>query len=177
MRTAKSGSDWGTHELHSYNIIIQFQDAAAFFGANPLPQPAIAEEIFTSLNADDMTNDSNYKFVRYMDLAMDLVPAEESAVDDFAVYLLTMLGYVPRTRMARTRADIPLTICGQQCHAKTDVCVVDANDILLLVQEDKRHKERKNPEPLLIAEAIAAFQTNNTRRTRVLGQNAIDAKV
>ena len=69
------------------------------------------------------------------------------------------------------------SICGQQCHAKTDVCVVDANDILLLVQEDKRHKERKNPEPPLIAEAIAAFQTNNTRRTRVLGQNAIDAKV
>ena len=78
-------------------------------------------------------------------------------MDDFAVYLLTMLGYVPRARMARTRADIPLTICGQQCHAKTDVCVVDHNDILLLVQEDKR----KDPEPQLIAEAIAAFQTQD----------------
>ena len=71
MRTAKCGSDWGTRELHSYNIRIQFQDAATFFGTNPLPQLAIAEEIFTSLNADDMTNDSNYKLVRYMDLAMD----------------------------------------------------------------------------------------------------------
>jgi hypothetical protein len=48
-----------------------------------------------------MTNDSNYKFVHYMDLAMDPVPAEESAVDDFAVCLLTLLGYVPRTRMTR----------------------------------------------------------------------------
>ena len=30
-----------------------------------------------------MTSDSNYKFVRYVDLAMN--PAEESAVDNFAV--------------------------------------------------------------------------------------------
>jgi hypothetical protein len=124
-----------------------------------------------------MTNDSNYRFVRYMDLAMDPVPTEESAVNDFAVHLLTMLGYAPRPRMTRTRADIPLTICGELCHAKTDVCVVDGQDILLLVQEDKQHKERKDPEPQLIAEAIAAFQANNTRRTHVLGQDAIDAKV
>jgi hypothetical protein len=119
-----------------------------------------------------MTNNSNYKFVRYIHLAMDPVPAEESAVDNFAVCLPTLLGYVPRTRMTRTRADIPLTICGEQCHAKTDVCVVDEDDILLVVQENKQHKERKDPE-----EAIAAFQANNTRRTRVLGQDATYAKV
>ncbi|KAF8335811.1 uncharacterized protein EI90DRAFT_3047201, partial [Cantharellus anzutake] len=89
-----------------------------------------------------------------------------------------LLGYVPRTRIARTRADIPLAICGEQRHAKTGVCIIDSDDdILLLVQEDKRHKDRKNPEPQLIAEAIAAFQTNNARRTRILGQDAIDAKV
>ena len=177
LRSPKSGSNWGPNELLAYNIDIQFQDAATFFGVNPLPQPAVADEVLTRLNADDMTNDSNYKFVRYMDLAMDPVPAEESAVDDFAVCLLTLLGYVPRSRMTRTRADIPLTICGEQCHTKTDVCVVEGDDILLLVQEDKRHKERKDPEPQLIAAAIAAFQANNTRRTRVLGQDAIDAKV
>ena len=108
---------------------------------------------------------------------MDPVPAEESAVDDFAVYLLTLLGYVPRSRMTRTRSDIPLIICGEQCHAKTDVCIVDADDILLLVQEDKRHKERKDPEAQLVAEALAAFQTNNTRRTRLLGQAPIASKV
>ena len=49
LRTAKSGGDWGTHELHSYNIGIQFQDAATFFGVNPLPQP---DEILTSLRYD-----------------------------------------------------------------------------------------------------------------------------
>ncbi|KAH9989556.1 hypothetical protein BJV77DRAFT_1129662, partial [Russula vinacea] len=158
LRSAKSGSDWGPNELVAYNIDIQFQDAANFFGVNPLPQPAVANEVLTRLDADDMTNDSNYRFVRYMDLAMDPVPTEESAVDDFAVFLLTMLGYAPRPRMIRTRSDIPFTICGEQCHAKTDVCIVDGHDILLLVQEDKRHKERKDPEPQLIAEVIGAFR-------------------
>jgi len=141
---------------------------------NSLPQPAVANEILTKLNADDMTDDANYKFVRYMDLAMD---SGESAVVDFAVSLLTLMKYATR-RLIRTRVDIPLTICGEQCYAKTDVCVVDEDDfILLLVQEDKQHKERKDPEPQLVAQAIAAFQTINTRRTRVLGQNPIHAKV
>ena len=177
LRTAKSGSDWSEAELHAYNIVVELQDAVTFFGVNPLPQPVVAVELLNNVAADDMVNDANYKLLRYMDLAMEPVPSEESAVDDFAAHLLTLLGYVPRARMLRTRADIPLRICGEQCHAKTDVCIVDSDDILLLVQEDKRHKESKDPEPQLIAEAIAAFQTNNYRRTRVLGQDPIGYKV
>jgi hypothetical protein len=177
VRSAKSGSDWGPSELYAYNITIEMQDAATFFGTNPLPQPEVANEVLNHVEADDMENDYNYKLLRYMDLAMDPVPAAESAVDDFAVHLLTLLGYVPRTRMTRTRTDIPLLICGEQRHAKTDVCIVDSDDILLLVQEDKRHKESKDPEPQLMAEAIAAFQTNNARRMRVLGLEPVVAKL
>lgn len=124
-----------------------------------------------------MINDANYKLLRYMDLAMNPVPKEESSVVDFAVHLLTLLGYVPRTRMARTRSDTPLVVCGEQRHAKTDVCIVDSDDVLFLVQEDKRHKEPKEPEPQLIAAAIAAFQANNAGRTHILSQDPIDAKV
>jgi hypothetical protein len=152
------------------------QDAATFFGVDPLP--AIDGEILNNVAARDMINDSNYKLLtRYMDLTMDPVPAEESAaVDDFVVHLLTLLGYVPRTgRMICTHVDILLVICGQECQAKTDVtvCIVNSDDIMFLVQEDKRHKEPKDPEAQLIAEAIAAFQTNNHRRTRILGQDPI----
>ncbi|KAH9169956.1 hypothetical protein EDB89DRAFT_1980814 [Lactarius sanguifluus] len=52
----------------------------------------------------------------------------------------------------------------QNRHAKTDVCIVDQNEILLLVQEDKRHMDSSDPEPQLIAEAIAAFAANNRTR-------------
>jgi hypothetical protein len=49
LRSPKSGSDWGPNELHAYNIDIQFQDAATFFGVNPLPQPAVAAEVLRDL--------------------------------------------------------------------------------------------------------------------------------
>jgi len=175
LRKAKSGNDWSQNELYAYNIVVELQDAATFFGVNPLPKPAVAGKLLNNVTAEDMVDDANYKLLRYMDLAMH-PPEGESAVDDFAVHLLTLLGYAPRTRMARTRADIPLIICGQDCHAKTDVCIVDSDNILL-VQEDKRHKESKDPEPQLIAEAIAEFQTYNYRRTRILGQDPIVQKV
>ncbi|KAJ3842604.1 hypothetical protein F5878DRAFT_377726 [Lentinula raphanica] len=177
LRSAKSGSDWTENELAAYNITIEWQDAATFFEVDPLPQPTIDQEVLTTLDADNMAQDANYKLLRYMDLAMNPVPGEESAVDDFVVHLLTLLGYVPRNRVLRTRSDIPLFVCGEDRHAKTDVCIVDSQDILLLVQEDKRHQEPKNAEAQLIAEAIAAFQTHNNKRERVLGQPRIASKV
>ena len=82
-----------------------------------------------------MVNERNHKLLHYIDLTTNSAPTEESAVKDFAVHLLTVLGYVPRTRMACTRMDIPLTICGQDCSAQPDVCIVDAGDVLLLIQD------------------------------------------
>jgi hypothetical protein len=94
--------------------------------------------------ADEMVDDGSYQVVRYMDLVMDPVPGEESAVDDFAMQLLRMMGYASRAlgRDLRSRKDIPLFICGEWRHAKTDVCVMDRNGYLLLVQEDKRQTLR-----------------------------------
>ena len=102
----KSGSDRGpTNFLHTTST------------SSSRTLPSFANEVLTKLNADDMTSDSNYKFVRYMDLAMN--PAGKSALDNFAVWLLTLLGYAPRTSMTRTSVDIPLNICGEQHYAKT----------------------------------------------------------
>ncbi|KAJ7870143.1 hypothetical protein B0H14DRAFT_2345757, partial [Mycena olivaceomarginata] len=102
---------------------------------------------------------------------------EESAVDDFAVLLFQELGYVPVGRVIRTRKDIPLVICGEHRHAKTDVCIIDDGGILLLVQEDKRHADGGNPVPQLVAEAIAAFQSNNLTRELTFGLPPLPFKV
>ncbi|KAK0503779.1 hypothetical protein EDD18DRAFT_1411260 [Armillaria luteobubalina] len=45
LRIAKSGSNWGQNELHAYNIVVEYQDAATFFGVDPLPQPPVATEL------------------------------------------------------------------------------------------------------------------------------------
>ena len=60
-----------------------------------------------------------------------------------------------------------------QCSARTDVCICDENDYLL-VQEDKWLGNLEDPEPQLIAEAIAAYQRNNFVRDRVLHIPTLD---
>jgi len=158
IRSPKSGSDWTVNDLTAYNITVFRQNAATFFGQADLPAPPHHPDLLNRLMADEMEDDESYQVVRYMDLAMDLVPGEESAVDDFAMQLLRVMGYAGRAlgRDLRSRKDIPLFICGEWRHTKTDVCVMDRDGYLLLVQEDKRHLEVVDPEPQLVAEAIAA---------------------
>lgn len=166
IRSAKSGSDWTANDLAAYNIPVVSQDSATFFGAAVLPDPRVPPEMLQRLEAEDAEDLDTCRTIAAMDLAMNRVPAEESAVDDFAVRLFDMLGYTTRNIAVRTRKDIPLFMCGEYCHAKTDVCLMmNRSEIILLVQKDKSHREEAgDPQPQLIAEAVAAFQINNKKR-------------
>jgi hypothetical protein len=177
IRSAKSGSDWTSHELNAYNITVVQQDAATFFEVPELPQPVISPDVLTAEDPNDSADDNVYELLRTMDLAMSVAPAEESAVDDFAMLLFRALGYTRRGRVLRSRKDISFVVCGEWKHAKTDVCILDDFQILLLVQEDKRHLEATDPEPQLIAEAIAAFSANNQTRKQALGMAPLTSKV
>ena len=168
IRSAKPCSDWTPNDLKAYNITIDAQNAATFFGQSRLPAPAANPQLLTTLSATDMIDDSCFRVVKYMDLSMDPVPGEESAVSDFAMELLKAIGYDSRDRFLRSRKDIPLFICGTWSHTTADVCLMDDKEIILLVQEDKRHLEWGDPRPQLIAKVIAAAQTNNTIRETVL---------
>ncbi|KAI6141567.1 hypothetical protein EDD17DRAFT_1664784, partial [Pisolithus thermaeus] len=165
MRTAKSGNDWTVKELNAYNITVVYQDTAAFFGTPHFPVPTINPNVITTLECDDAPDDETYRIIRTLHLATSIRPAEESAVDDFAMIQLRALGYEPRGRTLRTRKDLPLVICGKNRQAKTD--------------EDKRHLSEidGDPEPQLIAEAIAAFALNNRRRVLTLDLPALSSKV
>lgn len=178
-RSPKSGSDWTPNDLAAYNIRVEYQDSRAFFGIADLPQPHVDDEVMNAPDAAATQRDEPYTLLRTMDLAMAAPYGEESAVDDFAVQLFKMLGYTGRAlgRVARTRKDIAFWVCDQESHAKTDVCIMDDSEILLLVQEDKRHLDQSDPEPQLIAEAIAAFYHNNRIRVQALGVPALESKV
>jgi hypothetical protein len=177
-RNPKSGSDWTINDLTAYNITTVQQDAATFFGQADLPLPPRHPDLLDKLTADEMVDEESYQVVRYMDLAMDPVPGEESAVNDFTMQLLRMMGYAGRAlgRVLRSRKDISLLICGEWRQAKTDVCIMDRDGHLLLVQEDKHHLETIDPEPQLIAEAIAAVQSNNRNRY-LRGADPLNVKV
>lgn len=170
LRSAKSASDWTIGDLDAYNISLSREQANVFFGTQHLPQPQIDSEILNIQDASDMVIDANQELINLLDLAMVPADAEESAVDDFVVSLFRALRYTRGHRVARTRKDIPLLICGEWRHAKTDVCLLDRlqNNIMWLVQENKRFGEgpqaRSDAEAHLVAEAIAAFCWNNRQR-------------
>ncbi|KZT66101.1 hypothetical protein DAEQUDRAFT_696054, partial [Daedalea quercina L-15889] len=179
VRSSKPGSDWTPNDLLAYHIRVEYQDSQTFFGLPDLPPPHVDNEVLTAPDAAATQNDDPYSLLRTMDLAMAVAPGEESAVDDFAVQLFRILRYTGRAvgKVARTRKDLAFWVCGQQRHARTDVCIMDASNIILVVQEDKRHLDGSDPEPQLIAEAIAAFYNNNEMRVRELGLPALQSKV
>lgn len=61
----------------------------------------IDQELLNILDADAMQQDCNAELIGLLDLAM--IPNKgETAVNDFAVELFKVLGYVYRQRLART---------------------------------------------------------------------------
>ncbi|KAI9459996.1 hypothetical protein HD554DRAFT_1605116 [Boletus coccyginus] len=144
IRSSKPGSDWTPNDLIAYNIRVVYQDFATFFGSSNTPDPQVNEVLTAQLAAQDVAtvqSDDAYMFLRTMDLAMSPHPGGESVADDFAVVLFRLLRYTGRAvdRVARARKDLLIWVCGEERNAKIDVCIMDSQDILLLVQEDKRH--------------------------------------
>jgi hypothetical protein len=108
------------------------------------------------------------KLLHYLDLALDPQVGQEAAVDNFAAKLLEKLGYDDDDRIIFIHRALPFLICGVPSFAQTNVCVMNDNEVLLLVQGDKRLLSLKDPEPQVVAEAIAAYALNNKVRVTAL---------
>ena len=146
------------------------QNKEEFFETVNFPdptEPSLAG-FMTTETRQDAADKKTKQLLHYLDLVMDPKVGQEAAVDNFAAELLRGLDYDDDNRIVFIRHAIPFLICGVNSVAQTDVCVMDDNEILLLLQEDKRLTSMKDPEPQLIAEAIAAFALNNRKRERDL---------
>jgi len=172
IRSAKSGSDWTTNDLLAYNISVSSQSPNNFYG-QPLPTVESLSSLDPNLLSGTLDtqglSDGTYRLLQYLDLASRANSGQESAIDDFAREILRTLGYEKRGLLLRSRYAIPLMISGDpKRSAQTDVCLVQGSStILLVVQEDKTAVSVRDPEPQVIAEAIAAFQSNNRIRARL----------
>ena len=108
------------------------------------------------------------QLLHYLDLAMNPKVGLETAVNNSAAELLKSLDYDDENCIAFIHHAIPFLICGQNLVAQTDLCIMDDNQILFLLQEDKRLTSMNDPEPQVIAKAIAAFALNNRKQERKL---------
>jgi hypothetical protein len=174
-----SASDWSENELTAFRIKFVSQDSATFFGIDPLPDPPIyvPDTILSTVASNKKTQDrETYRFLSLMERAMRGPATLESAIDDFARKVFELMHYDEPGFVLQNRLDLLFSMCGEERHVKTNVCVMDENEILLVLKEDKCQLDSPDAESQLMAEAIAAFSYNNSRR-RCLGYPELTEKV
>jgi hypothetical protein len=90
---------------------------------------------------------------------------QESLLDNLMAGTLHILGFNRKNRTVATNFTMSLNMCHSQKHAETNVCILDGETgMVLCLVENKTKWNKANPEPQLIAEAIAAFEHNNFQR-------------
>lgn len=155
-RSGKSAAEWTSNDLRSWKIKVVDQKTADFFGTANLPPAPLNHELLTTLSSVDATQNTTYAFLSGIEQAM----SEDSAVSDFLVTLLRVIGYADKGVILRTRKDIPFLSNRETKKVTSDLCLIDGvkNQMILLVQEDTGTGDA---EAQLIAQAIAAFTYNN----------------
>jgi hypothetical protein len=141
-RSARSGSGWSVNELLAFNIRIDIEtvDAATFFGNANLPLPSVSPVILNHvrMSAGPLTK-TDWQFFQYLRHAST---GEEARVDDFAPFILRLLGYDDSERLIIQRPELPFIMSGERVSTKPDICVTTARDYVPLVQEDTVSKSR-----------------------------------
>jgi hypothetical protein len=176
VRSAKLGKDWTADDLASYNIVVRSQTKRDFFGTAVLPNPTgpLLQAFLTTQSRTDAVemhaSPGTRQLLHYLELAMVPRFGHQTAVANFATELLKALGYDAHWGIAFIGRNLPLFICGSTSVAETDVCIMDDGEVFLLLQEDKRRTvaNSKDPEPQIIAAAIAAYSANNITRETML---------
>jgi hypothetical protein len=108
------------------------------------------------------------KLLHYLDLVLDPQIGQEAAVDNFAAKLLETLGYDEGNRITFIRRALPIVISGVPYIAQADLCVMDVDNQILLILQHTSLSSLKDPEPQIVAKAIAAYEANNEVRLSYL---------
>jgi len=162
--TAKSGSDWTIYELIAYNIKVIQQTKQEFFGANDLPVPSqpTVVSFMTSQLREDAPDEATRKLLYFLDLEANGMAGFRAAPQNLVARLLETLGYDSVGRIIFFQRTIPFLTCGVDSVAEPDFCLLKDSTILLMVLH--RRSPLDDPEPPIIAAAIAAYTENNKHR-------------
>ena len=146
------------------------QNKQEFFGSADLPAPVIPSlaGFMTIEDRDHAVDGETWKLLHHLNLVLDPQIGRESVVDNFAAKLLEMLGYDDGHRIIFIRRELPIVVSGVLYTTQADVCVMDDNYQILLILHDELIPSFKDPEPQIVAKAIAAYQANNKVRATSL---------
>jgi hypothetical protein len=134
---AKSGNNWTRSELSAFNIEIKGATTFEFFNTRNLPVAHVSETILNNFQQPDgPLSKMDRKFFQYMEAAEN-PGAEDSAVNDFVVFLLSLFDYDRGNWLLRTGKEMFFYMCGEHVNVKPGVVLMDYGAHLLLVLEDK----------------------------------------
>ena len=169
--------DWNQYELNRVRIYIQTQNKQEFFGSANLPTPVTPSLVgfMTIQDRVQAVDGETRKLLHYLNLVLDPQVGQEAVVDNFAAKLLEKLGYDDGDRIIFTRRALPIVVSGVLYTTLANVCVMDANNQILLILQSELVPSLKDPEPQIVAKAIAAFEANNKVRATSLNLPPLDA--
>lgn len=174
----KSGDAWTQSELLALNVQIEEQECDDFFGA-PLPvlSPEMASFAHTASCRDVAAADSEvYRLLRYLEIAHLNHSGSQSAKELLFISLLEKLNCVPSRKVLLPRLDLPFLTGGENKTVATALTLIDDMGwIFYFVQSDSG--DGSDPEPRLIASAIAAFQQNNILRSMEIHMKPLDVNI
>jgi len=166
IRSAKSGSAWEANDLRMYNITASDRSPEEFFLNQNHPHTIDHDILYSpAINPNPNLSPAAARYLRFLQTTIRF-PRNEGAVDVFVLNTLTLLNFDGPDITVTQNHIIPLTICGDTARvAQTDVCLMHLpSGVLLVLIESKSATSSANAEPQVIAQAIAAFQSNNRIR-------------
>ncbi|KAL1681495.1 hypothetical protein EV122DRAFT_205562 [Schizophyllum commune] len=160
--------DWTAKDLVSYSITMIDVAAPDFF-------KGLTVSIFEELDVDPLvvngtlqSPDLDITLYRYFKSISTLPSSPHVVTTEFCRRTLELLNYPDRGSDLFIHYSLPFTCCGKRALAEPDLCLIGpANMVLLVLVHDKPLSNglSQDPEPALMACAIAAFQHNNYVRT------------
>ncbi|TFK71456.1 hypothetical protein BDN72DRAFT_764883 [Pluteus cervinus] len=161
QRIPKSAQRWVANDLLAFNIHIVTEDTATFFGTGANLPESTADPVFLEhvepppgplLRDTDMVYGS-------LGALLDEEDPSEGSIADFTGDLLSMLQYGVPGRLLRRLRRIPFQMCGKTVRAEPKISFIarDHGADLIVHTVKVCSSSTIDPEPRLIAEAIAAF--------------------
>ncbi|KAF8651577.1 hypothetical protein AX16_004693 [Volvariella volvacea WC 439] len=170
---AKPAIEWTEHELNVLGIKIGEVDENEFFNSIQLPEPAVSP-VLLNYETQPQGSLSTEERLFYFYL-QDAMTGDKSSINDFATFLLQLLKYEESGRFIRHNNELSFNMSGKSVDAAPDICVLSEGHEVYLVQHIIASNDPQ-PEPTLIADAIAAFNRNNVLRKRT-GQPELKSQI
>src|SRR6267154_2221925 len=170
-RSAKLGNEWTGNDLAAYHITVVAKTKQQFFHMPYLPShthPSLVN-FMNATQQDNMADDELKKLLHFLNIALQPEPGgSEAAVINLVAKLMEKLGYNNHCRIIFIHHPFSLGICRISLSTHIDICVINDRHEPLMLVLNKKSVTMKDPEPEVIAGAIAAYAAiaNNQLRDR-----------